>query len=145
MHADLKTIYRQWLDAWNGKLGFVDEIVSPDFVFHPTHEQPNQPNFNGQDGVQRMIEMSREPFSAIEFTTDLGPFVDGDIVVGRWQGHGTYKGGLPGATAKEGTKVDFSAIDILKVRDGKVVEYWHNADDLNFMLQVGAVNYTQGG
>ena len=88
-----------------------------------------------------MIEMSREPFSALEFTTDIGPITEGDLVVARWQGRGVYESGLPGATAEKGTKVAFSAIDILKVRDGKIIEYWHNADDLNFMLQIGAVKY----
>jgi predicted ester cyclase len=143
MHTDPKTIYHQWIETWNGNLDLINEIISPDFVFHPTHEQPEQPNFNGRDGVRRMIEMSRTPFNAISFSTELGPFAEDDIVIGRWQGRGIYKGGLPGATAKEGTEVASSAVDILKVQDGRIVEYWHNADDLNFMLQVGAVTYTQ--
>lgn len=143
MHTDLKAIFNQWIETWNGRVDVIDEIISPSFVFHPTHQQSGQPDFNGQDGMRRMIKMSRDPFTSIEFSTELGPFVDGDMVIGRWQGRGIYKGGLPGATAKEGTEVTFSAVDILKVKNGKIVEYWHNADDLNFMLQVGVVAYTQ--
>lgn len=144
MNSATKIIYRQWIEAWNGRLELIDKIVDPHFIFHPTHDQPDQPDFNGQDGIRRMIEISRQPFSSLEFTTDIGPIAEGELVVARWQGRGVYRGGLPGATAKEGTKVAFSAIDILKVRDGKIIEYWHNADDLNFMLQVGAVQFTNG-
>lgn len=138
-----KTLYQKWMEAWNGNLDLIDEIISPDFVFHPTHAQPGQPDFNGQAGMRKMIEMSRQPFSDINFTVEIGPIAEGDLVVARWRGKGAYAGGMPGATAPEGTAVDFSAIDILRVRDGKFTEYWHNADDLNFMLQVGAVGFVQ--
>lgn len=139
MEQNNKTIYSRWLEAWNGDLAIIEEIVSPDFVFHPTHEDPNQPDFNGQAGVRKMIEMSRTPFKEIHFTTDLGPIAEGDMVVGKWQGKGIYDKGLPGATAEPGTEVSFSAIDILRIRDGQITDYWHNADDLSFMLQIGAV------
>ena len=129
-------LYDKWMRAWNGETELIDEIISTDFKFHPTNE-----DYSGRDGVRKMIEASRTPFDPIEFTVEILPIAQGDLVAARWIGEGNYIGGLPGATAESGTKVRFSAIDILRIKDGKFVEYWHNADDLTFMASIGAVSF----
>ena len=133
-------LYDKWMRAWNGETELIDEIISTDFKFHPTNDESDE-DYSGRDGVRKMIEASRTPFDPIEFTVEILPIAQGDLVAARWIGEGNYIGGLPGATAESGTKVRFSAIDILRIKDGKFVEYWHNADDLTFMASVGAVSF----
>ena len=52
----------------------------------------------------------------------------------RLTGHFTGKLGDAQGT---GQAIDFTAIDILRVRDGKVTDHWHLADNLGIMQQAG--------
>ncbi|MEU0522037.1 ester cyclase, partial [Streptosporangium sp. NPDC006007] len=71
---------------------------------------------------------------------DLGPIVDGDLISARWTMRATYTGGIPQATAPVGTKISFSGNDILRVCDGRFVEYWTCADILDGLSQLGAIS-----
>jgi predicted SnoaL-like aldol condensation-catalyzing enzyme len=44
----------------------------------------------------------------------VGPFGQGELVAGRWRGRGR----------QDGAEVEFVGNDILRVEDGKFVEYW---------------------
>ena len=57
----------------------------------------------------------------------------------RWTARGRYAGGFPGATAPEGTEVVFGGIDIMRVEDGRLAEYWVSSDGIAFMQQLGAL------
>ena len=50
----------------------------------------------------------------------------------------------PGAGAAPGTVVSFGGIDILRVADGLVAEYWLNDDLLSLMQQIGAIPRPRG-
>lgn len=52
---------------------------------------------------------------------------------------GTYKGEFMGRTPT-GKPVHFFAIDILHIRNGKIVEDWHLEDNLTLMQQLGVVS-----
>ncbi|CAM5700774.1 Gamma-aminobutyraldehyde dehydrogenase [Streptomyces glaucescens] len=67
----------------------------------------------------------------------------GDRDTGR-TGRSAYAGGVPGATAPVGTKVSFSGNDILRVRDGRFVEYWTCTDVLDGLSQLGAISGPNG-
>ncbi len=54
--------------------------------------------------------------------------VQDDHIALRWIAEGTYGGGFPGATAPIGTPVAFTGTDLLRVEDGRFVEYWVNSD-----------------
>ncbi len=116
-------LYDRWLAMWNGDLGLANEIVAPGCVVHQAPFGPGEPPvFRGPDGVARMVEMGRAPFAGLAFTAEVGPLADGAFVCGRWLGRGAYRGGIPGATAPEGTAVAFRGIDILRLDEGTVVE-----------------------
>jgi len=56
----------------------------------------------------------------------------------RWKADGTYAGGFPGAPAEAiGRPITFTGTDTLHVADGKLAEYWANADSLLFFQQLG--------
>lgn len=140
MQQTPKHIYTRWVDAWNGDFTAIADIIANDFVFHREH---GQPDITGPQAFRDFLQGSLKPFTGLTFTTQLGPLCEGDMVVGRNTAQGTYAGGLPGATAPDGTAVSLTGIDILRIANGKIVECWHNGNDLAFMLQLGAVRMAQ--
>lgn len=130
---DLGKLYRRWLfDVWYGDLALIPELFAPEFVGHwPSQE------VRGPDGVATQIEMSRQFFSDIENSLDVGPIEGAETVAAHWTFSGTYRGGIPSATAEPGTRVSFRGSDIMRVRDGRFVEYWTVSDTLAFANQLG--------
>ena len=56
----------------------------------------------------------------------------------RWKASGIYHGGFAGASPDSvGRVITFMGIDILRIIDGQLVEYWRNADGLLFVQQLG--------
>lgn len=136
--SDANALYDRWLTMWNGNLALANEIVAPGCVVHQAPFGAGEPPvFRGPDGVAKMVEMGRTPFADLTFTPEIGPIADGAFVCGRWLGQGAYRGGIPGATTPEGTPIAFRGIDILRVEDGKVVEYWVSSDGAHLMAQLG--------
>jgi predicted ester cyclase len=63
---------------------------------------------------------------------------DEEHLVVRWKAQGTYQGGFPGAPSEAvGREVTFTGTDTLRIADGKLAEYWANADSLPFFQQLG--------
>ena len=59
-------------------------------------------------------------------------------MVVRWKARGTYRGGFPGASPEAvGREIVFTGTDTLRIADGKLAEYWANADSLLFIQQLG--------
>ena len=52
--------------------------------------------------------------------------------------HGTHEGELLGI-APTGREVAFDVIDIVRVRDGLMVEHWNVVDAMGLMTQLGAI------
>ena len=134
--SEMKRLYERWVRMWNGDIGLANEILGDDFIFH---REGGQGNVEGPDSVKQMIEGSRSAFAELLFRTQIGPLVDGQWLVGRNQATGIYKGGIPKATAQPGATIELVGIDMLRVGNGKLVECWHNGNDLAFMMQLGAV------
>jgi predicted ester cyclase len=128
-----KELYRRWLfGVWCGDLAATKEIFSPDFVGH----WPGQ-DVHGPDGVAEQVGMSLRMFSDIRNTLDVGPIVEGDTVAALWTFHGTYMGGIPGATVPAGAPVAFSGSDVMRAENGRFVEYWTVSDALGLMKRLG--------
>ncbi len=136
--TESQKLYEQWVALWNGNTAIAHDIVAPDFVFH---RGSGQPDWHGPGEVAQKVQASRAIFSELTFKTQQGPIVDGQWVVGRNEATGTYQGGMPGSDTKPGTPITLVGIDLLRISDGKIIEAWHNSNDLDFMLQLGLVNY----
>jgi predicted ester cyclase len=98
----------------------------------------------GPEHLLPEIEQTMAAFGDITITVDLGPIVDGDLVSARWTVRATYTCGVPQATVPIGTKISFSGNDILRVRDGRFVEYWTCTDILDGLSQLGAISGPNG-
>jgi predicted ester cyclase len=92
-----------------------------------------------------MISWIRGILPGLSFVIDVGPIADEEHLVVRWTAHGTYAGGFPGAPAEAiGRPVTFTGTDTLRVADGKLAEYWLNADSLLFNQQLGVRDVPAG-
>jgi predicted ester cyclase len=134
-HGGGAALYRRWLlELWDGDLDVAGGILTDDFVGH----WPDQ-DVHGPVGAAEAVRAGRSPFDDVRLELDVGPIADGDKVAARWTFHGSYRGGLPGATAPAGTRVAFSGMDLLRIdpASGKFAEYWVVSDALGLMTQLG--------
>jgi predicted ester cyclase len=138
---DHRRLYERWLlELWNGDESVAEEILADDFVIHQLRAQPGESEaVRGPRAGLEMVRMGRAPFSDLTCTIEVGPIVEGDMVAARWTLRGRYAGGIPGATAPEGTEVAFGGIDIMRVENGRLAEYWVSSDGVAFMQQLGAL------
>ena len=135
-----QALWQSWNELWNGNLSIADEIIAPNFVAHfaPIGNSPGE--VHGPDGLKQWIGGAVGAFADHSFTTTVGPLSDDDKVAGRWLFHGTYKGGMPGASPNAvGKHVEYAGIDLFRVEVGKIVEYWLCADTLQLLQQVGVI------
>ena len=95
---------------------------------------PFTPDRDGVLGLFRMLR-GRLPDLHAEIHDQL---VDGDKVVTRKTFHGTHSGELMGIPPT-GREVAFDVIDIVRVRDGMMVEHWNVVDTMALMTQLGAI------
>jgi hypothetical protein len=102
-------MYRRWIEElWAGR-PIAAELVSDDFVGH----WPDR-DVHGPAELQAIIDETRNMLQHLTFEITLGPFVDGEFLSGRWVGRGRIGD----------TDVTFTGNDILRVTDGRFVEYW---------------------
>ncbi|WP_067806382.1 ester cyclase [Actinomadura formosensis] len=131
----LDALYRRWLfQVWNGDYAVAEEILAPGFTGHWPDLQ-----VHGPAGAIEQVRRSREYFGDVSTTLDVGPVVGDGMVAAGWSFHGSYRGGIAGATAAPGTRVSFSGHDIFRAEGGRFTEYWVVSDALGLMTALGAV------
>jgi predicted ester cyclase len=85
-----------------------------------------------------MVATIRTLLPDLIFRFDVGPIADDSHLVVRWKAQGTYGGGFPGSSPDAiGRVITFYGTDTLRVEQGKLIEYWLNADSLWFNQQLG--------
>src|SRR6267378_821134 len=94
--------------------------------------------------IEANKELIRRYFAAIDEAGKTGDasviedFVaEGDEVVGRITGFGTHEGELFGIP-RTGRTFQVTGIAIWRIRDGRIVEHWHQTDQVALMQQLGA-------
>ena len=131
-----KEIVRGFIDAYNArKLDLVDNFVSSDYI--------DQGKNIGREGLKQLIAMGINAFPDwYETVEDI--IAEGDKVWVLLSYTGTHKGEFMGL-APTGKKITSKAVDIYRIVDGKLAEYWNVTDNLNIFKQVGAVEVTEKG
>jgi len=132
-----QALWQGWVELWNGDLSQADRILAADFTTHAALVGVDGDAAQGAAGLAGWVAMLRQVLGEPVFTVEVGPVIDGDIVVGRWHVQGRYAGGFPGATAAPGSPVDFTGTDILRIADGHLTEYWINSDVHVMAAQLG--------
>ena len=140
VQTENKALFQSWMAMWNGNLALADTIIAPNFVAHFVPMPGSPGEVRGPEALKQWIGPIFMAFSNVSFTTDIGPLADDDKVVGRWIFRATYNGVMPGVPAESvGKSVEYAGVDILRIENGKIVEYWLCADILQFLQQLGVM------
>jgi predicted ester cyclase len=128
-----------WKDLWNGHLEVTDQIIAEDFVAHAAPlTGTGGDQIRGRQALNGWVSGIHAILSDLAFVIEVGPIADDAHMVVRWKARGTYQGGFPGASPEAvGREVIFTGTDTLRIADGKLAEYWANADSLLFFQQLG--------
>lgn len=140
--SHIQLMQRQWLRMWNGELEIAEQIIAPKLTVHlPKFGMPAPNKVHDPGTMAGWIAMFRGSFSTATFSCDLGPFSVGAFIISRFRFTGIWQGGgrPPTATCASGTATEFFGVDILRLAQGRVAEYWLTDDQLDLYAQLGAV------
>jgi steroid delta-isomerase-like uncharacterized protein len=70
-----------------------------------------------------------------------GQVAEGDIVATWYVMRGTHLGVFPGVPAT-GKKITLRAVNVQRIRDGRIVEHWGGSNSLEALLELGLVRWT---
>jgi len=115
-----------------GDLRVADEVVSPDQIEHQEYGPGHAP---GAEGVKAVIGSLRSAFSDFHLAID-DLVVDGDKVWLRMTATGTNDGSFMGHPPT-GRAMRSDVLDVVRVRDGRIVEHWGVPDRLSTLFQLG--------
>jgi steroid delta-isomerase-like uncharacterized protein len=132
MAADLQALARRAYGIMSsGDLDELDELMVPGLIDHDA--APDQAP--GAKGVKEVFHQLRAGFPDLKLTPEA-IYTDSDTVIARVRMTGTHNGeylGIP----PTGKSVGITAIDIVRIEDGKAVERWGVWDGLGLMQQLG--------
>jgi predicted ester cyclase len=114
----------------------MDELLAEDFVNH-TPQLGVTPD---RDGFKQYWKKLAAAFPDLTF--DIHDLIaEGDRVVCRCTVRGTHAGPLPGPITFEptGKKFEVSAIFIMRMRNGKIVERWAAPDTFSQLMQLDLI------
>ena len=132
--TDTESVVRRLIEeGFNaGDLAVADELTSPDLVEHQDFGPGHAP---GADGVRAVIASLRRAFSDFHLAIeDL--VVDGDKAWVRMRATGTNDGSFMGHPPTGG-RIRTDVFDVIRVRDGRMVEHWGVPDRLGTLFQLG--------
>jgi steroid delta-isomerase-like uncharacterized protein len=130
-----KAVVRRFIDEIfvQGRKETVDELLADDFTAH------TWPSLSGdaKTDLKGAIDRAAVGLSDPTFTVD-DLVAEDDRVAARLTTGATQTGefmGLP----PSGTRYSIEEIHWFRLRDGKVVEHWHQFDQMGLMRQLGAM------
>jgi steroid delta-isomerase-like uncharacterized protein len=131
-----KAVIRRYIEVgWStGDMRAVEDAIDPGYRRH----QPNMVMpVESEKDLEQLIGMYRAgvPDLDIRIQHIVG---EGDWIYTRVICKGTHTGELAGIPPT-GKSLEFTASDIFQMADGKVVESWHNVDDLGLLQQIGVI------
>ena len=131
-----KAIVRRFIEAYNKRnLDLIDDFVAPDYVDHT--------NKVDREGLKQLFNMGLTAFPDWHETIE-DIIAEGDKVWVRLAYTGTHKGEFMGL-APTGKKITSKAVDIYRIVNGKHVEGRFVTDQLDFLIQLGVIEYTEKG
>ncbi len=110
-----------------------DELNDPDFV--NLSAPPGVPA--DREGGKVFLGGFMSAFADARWTID-DMIAEGDRVATKKTFTGTHTGDLNGIPPT-GSRVTVQYVDILRLRDGRIIEHWLSMDQLSFMQQLGVI------
>ncbi len=131
-----KAIVRRFIEAYNKRnLDLIDDFVAPDYVDHT--------NKVDREGLKQLFAIGLKAFPDWHETIE-DIIAEGDKVWVRIAYTGTHRGEFMGLDPT-GKKITAMAVDIYRIVNGKLAEYWNVTDNVNILKQIGAIEYTEKG
>lgn len=123
-------------EVWNkGNLEIIDELYSPDFVWHFL---PLGSETVGLDSLQEHVRNHREAFP--DWTEEIKQIVaEGDFVAIHYVSRGTNDGSFQG-NPPTGKTIEINEMAIFRIVDGKIAEQWLIPDLLSLNQQLGFIS-----
>jgi steroid delta-isomerase-like uncharacterized protein len=132
---DLSRIYQELADAVNRRdLDALDNIFDPELVNHGA--DPDEPR-----GAYHFKQVFQDFIAAcpdLQVTIEDQIAKDDKLVV-RWTDTGTHTGAPLLGVPATGRQIILTGIEILRIRDGKIVERWAENDKLYLMETLGLI------
>ena len=130
-----KTVVRRFVEEVQNKKdpAVFDELNDPEFV--NLSAPPGMPA--DREGGKMFLSSFFSAFPDSRWTVD-DMIAQGDQVATKKTFTGTHTGDFGEITAT-GNRVTLQYVDILRLRDGKIIEHWLCMDQLTFLQQLGAV------
>jgi steroid delta-isomerase-like uncharacterized protein len=116
-----------------GDVAAIDKYITADAVDH----NPPPGTQGDREGFKKWLTAFRAAFPDLKVTL-AEVIAEGDLVVFRNTMTGTQKGEYMGMPAS-GKPISVEAIDIVRFKDGKMVEHWGQMDAMGMMQQLGAM------
>lgn len=123
-----------YADMNRGDSESLDQYFSPDVV---CYSGGSPEPVRGLEANKQMDAYFRSVFSDIHYTVQ-DVIADGDTVAVRRLWSMRHTGAFMGI-APTGKVLSGTAIEIMRIVDGKIVEQWTESDNLSFMQQLGAI------
>ena len=131
-----KAVVRKAIEALNKQnLSLLDNLVAPNYFDH-TDQQ-------GLEQHKQSLAMFFKGFPDSHWTIE-DIIAKEDKVWARVTYVGTHTGEYLGF-APAGKKISYKSVTIKRVVDGKMVEGWTVNDMLDFLKQIGIIEYTEKG
>ena len=110
-----------------------DELNDPAFV--NLSAPPGAPS-DREGGKVFLQALAKAYPDAVVTIHDM--FAEGDAVITKKTFAGTNQADFMGVPAT-GRRVSFQFVDIMRVRDGRIIEHWNVVDQLSWMVQLGLI------
>jgi steroid delta-isomerase-like uncharacterized protein len=130
----IREIAHRWIEhGWrDGNLDVVDELHSADFVDHDSAGRPPD-NSGFKAGIARLY--AGFPDFRAEISDLVIDATRGTAAI-RWTATGTHRGNYLGAEPSDRV-ITFKGIEIIRIRDDRIVERWGEWDGLDLLDQLG--------
>jgi steroid delta-isomerase-like uncharacterized protein len=133
--TDIKALYPRFAQAVNQRnLDALDALVAPDWINHGA--DPNEPL-----GAERFKWIFAEFIAACPdfWITVEDQLAEGDKVMVRWRDTGTHTARPLLGVPASGKAIVLTGIDVLRIREGQIIERWSESDQLYLLQALGII------
>lgn len=129
--ALIRRIYDELINQ--ERFALIDELFAPDVIVH----DPFMGTANGIVAYKQLLSMFDAAFPGHRATVQH-VIAEGDMVVVLHTHHAQHNGDFMGLPPS-GRTVTVGGIELFRLRDGRIVEFWHHDDDAGLLRQLGAL------
>jgi len=129
--AVVRRVYDELINQENNAV--LDESFAADVIVH----DPFMGTVTGSEAYRGLLNMFDTAFPHHRVAIDTMT-AEGDLVSVLHTHTATHNGPFMGMPAT-GKTVVVPGIELFRVRDGKIVEFWRKDDDVSLLMQLGAI------